>query len=157
MLDEKDYQTKINNDNYDLKNAEQLLLKIVIKKICKDEAQELIENLIEPNVVELKNAKGKSKNKRSNILTILENIKLGIFDRVYLHYLDESKLAEESIAERTKLRRQTLNMVKEKEKNINNKLFNYYFKYSSPSNMMSRLAMPKVNKIKKKFILSTRN
>ena len=34
-LDNKDYQTKMNNDNYDLGNAEQFLLKIVTKKLVK--------------------------------------------------------------------------------------------------------------------------
>ena len=39
-------------------------------------------------------------------------------------------------------------MVKEKEKNINNKLFSYYFNYSSPSNILSRLseARSEINK-----------
>ena len=31
-LDNKDYQTTINNNNYDLKNVEQFLLEIVTKK-----------------------------------------------------------------------------------------------------------------------------
>ena len=53
-LDNKDYETKINNDNYNLKNMEQFLLKIVTKKISKDKALKLYENLIEPKVVELK-------------------------------------------------------------------------------------------------------
>ena len=43
-------------------------------------------------------------------------------------------------AERTKLRRQRLNMVKEKEENLNNELFSYYFNYSRPSNMCNRLS-----------------
>ena len=34
-------------------------------------------------------------------------------------------------------------MVQEKEENINNKLFNHYFKYSRPSNMVSRLGHAK--------------
>ena len=34
-LDNKDYQTRINSDNYDLKNAEQVLLEIVTKKLVK--------------------------------------------------------------------------------------------------------------------------
>ena len=34
-LDNKDDQTKINSDNYDLKNAEQVLLEIVTKKLVK--------------------------------------------------------------------------------------------------------------------------
>ena len=48
-LDDKDCQTKINNGNYDFynfKNAETFLLKIVTKKISKDEAHELYGNLI---------------------------------------------------------------------------------------------------------------
>ena len=67
-LDNKDYQTKINNDNYDLKNAKQVLLKIVAKKISGNKARKLYKNLTEPNVDKLKNAKGKGKDKRSNIL-----------------------------------------------------------------------------------------
>ena len=114
-LDNKDYQTKINNDNYDLKNAEQVLLKIVTKKISKNEAHELYKILIEPKVDKLKNAKGKGKDKRSNILNILENIESSIFDSYYYHYFDKPKITEESIAERTKLRRERLDMVKEKE------------------------------------------
>ena len=35
---------------------------------------------------------------------------------IYLYYFDKPKITEESIAKRTKLRRQRLNMVKEKEK-----------------------------------------
>ena len=42
---------------------------------------------------------------------------------------------EEGIAERTKLRKQKLDKIKEKEQNINNKLFKHYFKYQSPSKM----------------------
>ena len=46
---------------------------------------------------------------------------------------------EESIIEKTKLRRQELKIIKEKEKNINNKLFKHYFKYQSPSKMYNTL------------------
>ena len=44
-----------------------------------------------------------------------------------------------SIAGRTKLRRQNVVMVAEKKKNINNELFNYYFKYSNPDILFRRL------------------
>ena len=71
--------TKINNDNCDSKNVKQFLLEIVTKKISKNEAQELHKNLIEPKVDQLKNAKDRGKDKRNNILNILENIKLGFF------------------------------------------------------------------------------
>ena len=139
-MDNKNYQTAINKDNCDLKNAEQLLLKIATENINENEARKLYENLIEPKVDKLTSAKGKGKDKRNNVLDILNNIKLGIFEGCYYHYFDKPKITEESIAERTKLRRQRLNMVKEKEKNINNKLFSHYFNYSSPSNMLSRLS-----------------
>ena len=45
---------------------------------------------------------------------------------------------EESIAKRVKIRRPRLNTIEEKEKK--SKLFSYYFNYSSPNNMLSRLS-----------------
>ena len=106
-LDNKDYQTKINNVNYDLKSAEQFLLKIVTKKVSENEAHKMYKNLIKPKVDKLASAKGRGKDKRDNILNILENIESSIFDGYYYHYFDnlKSKTTEKSIAERTKLRR----------------------------------------------------
>ena len=46
---------------------------------------------------------------------------------------------EETIGERTKLRRQELDEIERKEQNINNDLFKKYFKYKSPSNMHKEL------------------
>ena len=46
---------------------------------------------------------------------------------------------EKSIVERTKLRRESIAEIKREEKNINNKLFDYYFVYSNPSNICNRL------------------
>ena len=46
---------------------------------------------------------------------------------------------EESIAERTKLRRQKLNITAKKKKNIGNDLFNKYLNYPSPDIMIKRL------------------
>ena len=70
-LDNKDYQTAISNNRYDLKNAEQFLPEIVTKKISENEARKLYKNLIEPKVIELTRAKGsRGKNKRLNILNI---------------------------------------------------------------------------------------
>ena len=91
-LDNKDYQTKINNDNYDLNNAEQFLPKIAAKKVIKNEVHKLYKNLIEPKVGKLTNANGKSKDNRSNILNILENIESSIFDGYYYHYFDKPKI-----------------------------------------------------------------
>ena len=83
-LDNKDYQNMINNGKYDLKNAEQFLLKIVAKKISKNIARKLYENFINSKVDKLKTSNGKGKNKRINILSNLENIESSIFDSVYL-------------------------------------------------------------------------
>ena len=48
---------------------------------------------------------------------------------------------EESIAERTKLRKQRLDEIKRKEQNINNELFKKYFTdYQSPSKMYNGLS-----------------
>ena len=46
---------------------------------------------------------------------------------------------EKRIVERTKLRRESIAEIKREEKNINNKLFDYYFAYSNPSNICNRL------------------
>ena len=74
-LDNKNYQTTTSNNKYDLKNAEQFLLEIVTKKISKNEASKLYENLIELRVIELTRAKCSSgKNKTLSILNIYNNI-----------------------------------------------------------------------------------
>ena len=105
-LDNNIYQTTISNNKYDLKNAEQFLLKIVTKRINKNEEHKLYKNLIEPKVIELKRAKiSRSKNKRPNILNIYNNVKLSIFEGVYFNYSNESVVTEESIADNAKLRK----------------------------------------------------
>ena len=95
--------------------------------------------MIEPKIDKLKNEKGKGKDKRSNTLNILENIESSISDGYYYHYFDKPKITKGSIAKRVQLRRQRLNTIKEKEKNINNELFNYYFSYLNLSIMLRRL------------------
>ena len=106
-LDNKNYQTLISNNKYDLKNGEQFLLETVTKNISKNEARKLCENLIEPKVYELTRAKSnKSKIKRLNILNIYNNVKSSIFEGVYFHYFNEPVITKESIADRVKLRRQ---------------------------------------------------
>ena len=64
---------------------------------------------------------------------------MSIFGGYYYHYFDQLKITEESIAKRVQLRRKRLNTIKEKEKNINNELFNHYFSYLNPIIMLSRL------------------
>ena len=61
------------------------------------------------------NAKGRGKNKKSNILSVLSNIESSLFDGVYLNYFDKQSESEESIAERVKLRRQRHSEITEKK------------------------------------------
>ena len=85
--------------------------------------------MVDPKVIELTRAKSsRGKNKRLNISNIYNNIESSIFKDVYFHYFNKPKITEESIAERTKLRRQRLNITEKNKKNINNKLFKEYFK-----------------------------
>ena len=71
-------------------------------KISRNEAHKLYENLIKPKVDKLENAKNKSKDKRTSILNILENIELSIFDGIYVHYFDKPEITEKCIAKGTK-------------------------------------------------------
>ena len=61
---------------------------------------------------------------------------------------------EESIAERTTLRREGIAEVKRKEENINNLIFKYYLsKYQNPSDMYKKLCEKKgKKKMKIKYI-----
>ena len=96
--------------------------------------------MVDPKVIELTRAKSsRGKNKRLNISNIYNNIESSIFKDVYFHYFNKPKITEESIAERTKLRRQRLNIIEKNKKNINNKLFKEYFNYSNPDTMIKRL------------------
>ena len=116
------------------------MLKIVVKKICKNEARKLYKNLIEPKVIELTRAKSsRGKNKRLNILNIYNNVKSSIFEGVYFHYFNEPVITKESIADRVKLRRQRLDIIEKKKKNIRNLLFYHYFDYSNPDIMIKKL------------------
>ena len=101
-------KTTVDNKTYDLKNEKKFLVKITTQKISEKDAKELYSDLITPDIIELKNTKGKGKKKRENILNVLGNLE-PIYNSGYLHYKNkssESELeSEESIAEKTKLRR----------------------------------------------------
>ena len=79
--------------------AKDFLSKISIENISKNEAQQLIKlyklynNLIKPDTDVLKKSKGKSKNIRSCILNVLENIESSLFEG---YYLNHKNLPEES-------------------------------------------------------------
>ena len=70
---------------------------------------------------------------------ILDNIKSSLFESFDFHHKYKSLETEESIAERTKLKRQRSDEVTKKEKKISSKLFARYSGYSSPSDMYKAL------------------
>ena len=135
-LNSDKYKTSVN----DLKNAEKFLLEIITKTFRENEARRLFNDLIKPDVDTLMKSTSRCKDKRSNILSTLSNVEWVVFGGLYFDYDDkpESK-SEESIAERTKLRRQRFDEIAEKGKMISSKLFEKYFGYWNPSDMYEAL------------------
>ena len=64
---------------------------------------------------------------------------MSVFDGVYLNYCDKPSESEESIAERTKSRKQRSDEIAKEGKIIDRKLFEKYFGYLSPSDMCKNL------------------
>ena len=76
---------------------------------------------------------------RNAIVSLFRN---GIIKPLEYHSDKKSKpkpKSEESISERTKLRRERLDEIVKIEKTIDLHLFNYYLKCSNPSNMYKKL------------------
>ena len=130
-LGNRNYQTTVNNQKYDLNKAKKILLNINTKNISKNEAQELHNNLIKPDVSALKKSKGRNKNIRLSILNILENIESSLFEGYYSNCKDlseesietgmpklenEESVAWKNFAKRAELRTQKLCTIEEKEK-----------------------------------------
>ena len=95
------------------------MLEIGTKKVSKNETRDLYDSLIKLDVDTLKKSTSRNKDKRNNILPILNNIGMCVFDDVYFSLIDKPSESEESIAERAKLRRHRSPEIKEKEQNIN--------------------------------------
>ena len=68
-------------------------VKITTQKISKKDALKLYSDLITPDITKLKNAKGKSKNKRNNILNVLENLE-PVFNGNYFNNKDKPSKSE---------------------------------------------------------------
>ena len=64
----------MNNHAFDLKNAAKFLLEIITHKINNDHKLKLYNKLIKEDIDPLKIGKGKGKDKRHNILNIVNNI-----------------------------------------------------------------------------------
>ena len=70
----------------DLKNAEKFLLEIITKTFRENEARRLFNDLIKPEVDTLMKSASRGKDKRSNILSTLSNVKWVVFGSLYFDY-----------------------------------------------------------------------
>ena len=113
-------------------------VKITTQKISKKYTLKLYSDLITPDITALEKSKSKGNERRNNILKVLKNLE-SVFTDVYLNYSDNLSESNESIAERTKLRRQRSDEIAEKEKMIDPESIIKYFEYSSPSVMYKNL------------------
>ena len=73
-LNNKVYQATVNGLKYDFQKVNEFLLEIGTKKISENKARELYNSLMKPDVDMLKNALSRGKDKRNNILNLLNNI-----------------------------------------------------------------------------------
>ena len=83
-LDNEHYKTIASGKKYDLKNAEKFLLEVINKKSTENEARELNNNLIKPDIFELEKSTSRSKDKSNNFLNILSNLE-SVFTGLYFH------------------------------------------------------------------------
>ena len=97
-LENKDYKTTVDTNPYNFKKVQANFQEIGTKKISKDDARNFFDSLIKPDVDVLEKATGKrGKGERNNILTILKNIELSLFEGVYYHCSDKPSESEDSI------------------------------------------------------------
>ena len=104
-LSNDEFKTTVVKKAYDLKNAKKFLVKITTQKISENETLDLYSDLIAPDITTvLEKSKDQAKDKRSNILNVLKILQ-SVFTGVYLNNSNKPPVSEESIAERTKLKR----------------------------------------------------
>ena len=95
--------------------------------------------MIIPDIATLEESKGKVEDQRNNILNILTNLQ-SVFTGLYFHHDNVPQPeSEESIAERTKLRRQRSDEAVKKENMVDPKLFREYVDYLNPSDIYKNL------------------
>ena len=76
--------TIVSGKKYDLKNAEKFLLEIINKKSTENEARDLNNNLVKPDIFALEKSTSRSKDKSNNFLNILSNLE-SVFTGLYFH------------------------------------------------------------------------
>ena len=120
-LNNDEFKTTVEKKAYDLKYAKKFLVKVTNQKISENEALKLYSDLMTPDITALEKSKSKGKDRRNNILNVLKNLE-SVFTGVYLNYFDKPSELEESITERTKLRRQGSDEIAKKENMIDPEL-----------------------------------
>ena len=121
---DKDLRIIINKRTYNLKNAKKFWKEVTTHKISKVEANKLYNKLIQKDIDVLKGKKSND-HRKYDILNILKNVNSVFTYDTYMHqkYVPGKAMFERSIAERNKLRKERLDEIKRKEKNINKDLF----------------------------------
>ena len=109
MANEKD-------TTHNLKNAETFLLNILTNDISLDNAKNLYKNLTEPSITVLKKSTGRSKEKRENILNVLNDLESFIFDGVCSSYQSEPKPEEPGITDISDLESEEYDAQRTKDK-----------------------------------------
>ena len=137
-LNNDELKTTVDKKAYDLKNAKNLLVKITTKKISEKNAHELYSDLITPDITALEKSKSKGKDRRNSIVSVLKNLE-SAFISVYLNYSDKPSESEQSVAEKTKLRRQRTDKIAEKGKMIYSESYRECLEYSSTNVMYNNL------------------
>ena len=89
-------------------------MEISTQKTREKEALELYSDLIIPDIAALGKSKSKTKDRRNNILNVFKNLE-SVFAGAYLNYFDKASESEESITERTKLRRKRSDEIAKKK------------------------------------------
>ena len=102
-LSRKDFDLliKVVDDNLNNKSYKTLFARHKYQKNSQNEARQLYNSLTKPDVNVLSKAKSRSKNKRENVVTVLNNIKMVVSEGLYFHYKNKSSKSEESIAKET--------------------------------------------------------
>ena len=77
--------------------------------------------MVAPDITALEKSRSKGKDRRNNILNVLKNLDL-VCTGVYVNYSDKPSESEESITERTKLRRQRSDEITKKENMIDSEI-----------------------------------
>ena len=67
---------------------QKFLVKITTQKISEKEALRLHSDLITPDITALEKTKGKSKDRRNNILNVFKNLE-SVYNGLYLNYSDK--------------------------------------------------------------------